>query len=76
MGLYFRSELRAVRFAQISPGEPDEDRLQAGFGDGEVAQAVRVAGANDLRQQAVGVVGEDEDSAGRGLHATHALHLL
>ena len=57
-------------------GEPDEDGLQAGFSHGEVAQAVGIAGADDFGQQAVGVVGEDADSGGRGFDAAYALHPL
>ena len=53
--------------AQVAACEPDEDGFQAGFGHGEVAQAVGVAGADDLGEQAVGVVGEDADAVRRGL---------
>src|ERR1039458_6464979 len=65
-----------ILLPQVATCEPDKDGLQAGFGHGEVAQAVGVAGADDFGQQAIGVVGQDADSAGRWLYAANPLHLL
>src|ERR1700760_548333 len=58
----------AALFTKVSPGEPDEYRLETRLGHREIAQTARTCGLYDLRKQAVDGPREDAQAAGRDLH--------
>src|SRR5260370_30536451 len=45
------SRLCSSLLAKVSSGKPDEDRFEAGFGDRQVAQTVRIRLTNNIGEQ-------------------------
>ena len=62
--------------AKIATGELDEDGLKAGFGDGEIAEAVRICLADNVGEKAVCAFSENTDAFGSGLCAGHSGKVL
>src|SRR5882757_390752 len=66
------SRLCKSLLAKVSASKPDKDCLEAGFGDRQVAKAVRVCLTNNIGQQALGAVSEESNPVGRRLHTGDA----
>src|SRR6266851_6687034 len=58
--------------AKVSPGQPNKDRLEAGFGDRQVAQTVRIRLMNDFGEQTLGAGSKESNPCGRRLHTGDA----
>src|SRR5579859_1674118 len=62
-----------ILLTQVPPRQMDKDRLQAGFGDRDIAQAQPRAGLDHLGQHAIRAAGEDPQPLRRNFGAGHAL---